>query len=153
MDPLTASITIILGRYALDKGLELGKEVGPKALDTAKEMFTAVLNRLRKTPKGQVVAEGFEEDPEAYQKPVEKEVEKEVAADAEFKAQLEALLARFEALAQAHAAAAGRTYQITQTGSGGLAEDHSVAAGAGGIAVGRDIKGDVYTHQAGSEDE
>ncbi len=144
MEPLTASIVIILGKYALDKGLELGKEVGPKALETAKEMFTAVLDRLRKTPKGEVVAEGFEEDPKAYQKPVEKEIEKEMAADAEFKAQLEALLARFEELAKEHAAATGRTDRITQAGSGGLAVDHSTAAGEGGIAVGRDVHGGVH---------
>jgi hypothetical protein len=152
MDPLTASITIILGKYALDRGGEFAKEVGPKALDTAKEMFTAVLDRLRKNPKGAVLAEGFEQDPATYEKPVEKEVEKEAEADAEFKAQLEALLAQFEEQAQAHAAAAGRTYQITQTGSGGLAVDHSTAAGAGGIAVGGKVR-DIHTHdrKEGSE--
>ena len=35
MNPLTLSIVVILGKYALDKGLELGKEVGPQALDAA----------------------------------------------------------------------------------------------------------------------
>ena len=143
MDPLTASIAIILGKYALDKGLELGKEVGPKALDTARDIFTAVLDRLRQNPKGEVVAEGFEEDPETYEKPVEKELDKEVEADAEFKAQLEALLARFEEQARAHAAAAGRAYQATVTGSGAVAQDGSAAAGAGGIAVGGKVSGSI----------
>ena len=146
MEPLTASIIVILGKYALDKGVELGKEVGPKALDTAKEMFSAVLDRLRQNPTGQVLADGFEEDPETYQKPVEKEMEKEIEADAGFKAQLEALLKQYQQAAQEHAAATGRTYQITQTGSGGQAVDHSTAAGAGGIAVGGDIRGGVHTY-------
>ena len=48
LDPLTASIVVILGKYALDKGLELGKEVGPQALDAAAKMFKLVLERIGK---------------------------------------------------------------------------------------------------------
>ena len=62
MEPLTATIIVVLGKYALDKGLELGKEVGPKALETAKEMFTTVLDRLRKDPTGKVVADQYEKN-------------------------------------------------------------------------------------------
>ena len=48
MDPLTMSVVVILGKYALDKGLELGREVGPQALQVAKEMLELVLNRIGK---------------------------------------------------------------------------------------------------------
>jgi hypothetical protein len=132
MEPLTASIVVILGKYALDKGVELGKEVGPQALDTAKEMFAAVLDRLRKDPKGEVIAGEYEKDPETYEKPVGKALDGEVQADAEFMTQLQALLARYEALAGAHAAATGGIYQAT------------VTTGAGGVAVGRDVHGGVH---------
>ncbi len=43
---------IILGKYALDKGAELAQEVGPKALDTAREMFIATLDYLLNVPNG-----------------------------------------------------------------------------------------------------
>ena len=153
MDPLTASVVVVLGKYALDKGLELGKEVGPKALDTAKEMFSTVLDRLRKNPKGEVVAEGFEEDPGTYEKPVEKELEKEIEADPDFAAQLQALLDKYEEAAKEHAAATGKVYQATLKGSGAIAQDGSVAAGAGGVAVGRDLRGGVRISKRSEGDE
>ena len=152
MEPLTASIMIILGKYALDKTGELVTEIGPKALDTAKEMFTAVLDRLRKEPKGEFLADGFEEDAEAYQKPVEKELEKEVAADPEFAAKLQALMQKYEEAAKEHAAATGRVYHATLKGDGAIAQDHSVAAGKGGIAVGGDVRGGIRTGGRDEED-
>ena len=144
MEPLTASIVVILGKYALDKGVELGKEVGPKALDTAKEMFSTVLDRLRRNPTGQVIAQGFEEAPEIYEKPVGKELEKEVEADPEFATQLQDLLDKYEEAAKEHAAATGTVYKATVKGSGAVAQDHSVVTGAGGVAVGRDVRGGVH---------
>ena len=45
MDPITTSIVMVLGKYALDKGGELAQEVGPQALEAAKEMFSLALNR------------------------------------------------------------------------------------------------------------
>jgi hypothetical protein len=141
MDPLTASIVVILGKYALDKGVELGKEVGPKALDTAKEMFQVVLDRVKKVDSR--TAEKYPANPEGYQVPMADAVEEATEADAEFKAQLQALLEKYEELAQAHAVATGRTYQATVSGSGGLAQDGSVATGEGGIAIGRDARGGI----------
>lgn len=141
MEPITASIVIILGKYALDKGVELGKEVGPKALETAKEMFQVVLERIGKK-KPETAAE-FPQDPETYEKPLAGAVEAEAQADPDFKAQLEALLARYEELAKAHAAAAGTAYQATHTGTGDVMQNVTVSAGDGGVAVGRDVHGGV----------
>ena len=143
MDPFITPIVVILGKYALDKGAELGKEIGPQALETAKEMFTTVLDRLRKGPKGEVVADGFKEDPETYEKPVEKELAKEVEADPAFAAQLQVLLEQYEQAAKDYAESTGRVYQATVSGSGAVAQDHSVAAGAGGVAIGGDVQGGV----------
>jgi len=134
MDPLTASITVILGKYALDQGATLVKEVGPQALETAKEIFTLALDRLRQKPTGQVVAGEFEEDPATYEKPVGKELDKEVQADAEFKDQLQALLDRYEQAAQEYAAAQGRTYTRVQV------RDGAVAIGEGSTALGQGAK-------------
>lgn len=146
MDPITISIVIILGKYALDKGVELGKEVGPKALETAKEMFTLVLDHLRRDPKGEVIAGEFEQDPQTYQKPVEKALAEATQADADLATKLEALLEKYEAAAMEHAATTGTRYQATLIGSGAIAQGPgAVAAGAGGVAVGGNVKGGVHT--------
>jgi hypothetical protein len=100
MDPLTTSIVVILGKYALDKGVELGREAGPQALEAAKEMFALALERLRREPKGELIAGEFEKDPQTYQKPLEKALGAELQADPDFAAQLKALLARYEQAAQ-----------------------------------------------------
>ena len=110
MEPITASILIILGKYALDKGVELGKEVGPQALETAKELALKALDKLREKPTGQVIADAFEEDPETYEKPVAKEVDKAIQEDAAFKAQMEALLVHYDQLAAQFAATKGATH-------------------------------------------
>jgi hypothetical protein len=85
VDPLTASITIILGKYALDKGAELAKEVGPTALEKAREIAVTALDRLRCNPADRVIADEFEKEPETYQKPLEKKLE-EAMKDPDFAA-------------------------------------------------------------------
>lgn len=151
MEPLTASIIAILGKYALDKGLELGKEVGPKALETAKEMFQIVLERIGKK-KPETAAE-FPKDPDAYEKPLANAVDAEVQADPDFAAQLQALLQQYEEAAKEHATSTGTEYGATAKGSGAIAQDHSVAAGAGGVAVGRDVHGGIRIGGSLKEDE
>jgi hypothetical protein len=154
VDPITISIVIILGKYALDKGVELGKEVGPTALEKAKEMFTLVLDHLRRDPKGEVIAGEFEQDPQTYQKPLEKALAAATQADPDLAAQLKALLAQYEQAAREHAAAMGTSYQAIVTGSGAIAQGPgAVAAGAGGVAVGRDVKGGVHISGPKEKDE
>jgi hypothetical protein len=145
MDPFITPIVLILGKYALDKGVELGKEVGPKALETAKEIFALALDRLQKSPEGEVIAGEFEKDPGTYQKPVEKELAETAQADPDFAAQLKDLLAKYEAAAEEHAAVTGKAYRGIVTGSGALAQDGSVAAGERGVAVGGDVRGTIVT--------
>lgn len=146
LDPITTGIIIVLGKYALDKGTELGKEMGPKALDTAKEMFTIALDRLRKTPKGKAVAEGYEEDPETYEKPLAKELDKVVIEDADFKDHLESLLKQYDKEAAAHAVAAGTTYTAILEGSGAFAQgERAIAVGERGVNVGGGVQGPIIT--------
>lgn len=146
----------ILGKYAIDKGLgngaELAQEIGTKALDKAREMFTLVLDRLRRKPDGEFVSRKFEESPGDYEKPMQTEVSKELSADAEFAAQLKALMAEYEEALREHAAQAGENYKATLKGEGAIAQGPgAVAAGAGGIAVGGDVHGDVTTGARGKD--
>ena len=144
LDPITTGIIVVLGKYALDKGAELGKEVGPQALETAKEMFAIALDKLRRNPKGEMVADEYEEDPEAYEKPLAKELDKAVAEDAEFKAQLESLLQQYDEAAAAHAAVVGTTYTAVLKGSGAIAQGSGDALGERAVKAG-DVHGPIIT--------
>ncbi|MFZ5919193.1 MAG: hypothetical protein ACOYZ7_19860 [Chloroflexota bacterium] len=147
MDPIITPIVIILGKYALDKGVELGKEIGPKALETARELFQAVLERVgQKRPE---TAAEFPQDPETYHKPLEKALEAEVQADPDFAARLTALFEQYQQAAQEHAAASGTTAQVQ-------AQDSVVAVGPGARAAGEravitegDVGGSIITGDHG----
>ena len=151
MDPLTMSVVVILGKYALDKGLELGREVGPQALQVAKEMLELVLNRVGK--KRPETAAEFPKDPETYEKPMQSALEAEVGADQDFAAELRDLLAQYEQLAAAHGGVAGTAYRATLHGDGAIAQGPgAVAAGKGGIAVGRDVQGGIHVGSGAKEE-
>jgi hypothetical protein len=152
MDPLTASVTIILGKYALDKGAELAKAVGPKALEAAKEMFTTTLGRLRRDPAGEVIADEFEKAPQVYQKPLEQKLAAALEADPAFAARLKELFSQYEQATKDHAAATGTTYEATLTGTGSIAQGEGASATTateGGTAIGS-VGGDV---NIGSKDK
>ena len=141
MDPLSTAVVVVLGKYALDKSVELGKEVGPKALDTAKEMFKLVLERVgQKKPE---MAVEFPKDPEAYQKPLEKAVAAEAVSDPYFAARLKELLVQYEAAVKEYAADSSSSYQAV-TQSGAVAQGQgNVAASGGSAAVGGDVGGNM----------
>ena len=150
-DLITASVMIVLGKYALDKGAELAKEAGPAAAEKAGELFKTVLNRLRRQPAGEVVAEEFKKDPETYEKPVAKKLETAVQADSDFAAQLQQLLDEFEEAAQQHAAATGTTY-VSLSGSGAVATGSGDALGERAVKA-RDVKGSITTGDSYRRDE
>lgn len=151
MDPLTMSIVVILGKYALDKGLELGQEVGPKALQVAKEMFELVLGRIGK--KRPETAAEFPAHPDTYEKPMQSALDAELGADREFAARLRELLAQYEQAAAEHGVAPGASYRAVLRGDGAIAQGPgAVAAGKGGIAVGRDVQGGIHVGDR-AEDE
>ncbi len=145
MDPsLLTPIVVILGKYALDKGVELGKAVGPKALEMAKEIYSLTLEHLKRTPRSEVIADEFGKDPSAYQKPMEKELSQTADADAAFGAQLADLYRQFEATAKEYAEAMNVDYKSLVSGSGAIAQGPgATAAGAGGVAVGGNVQGNI----------
>ncbi|MCP4543649.1 MAG: hypothetical protein GY832_41580 [Chloroflexi bacterium] len=154
MDPFITTIIVILGKYALDKGVELGTKVGPKALDTAKEMFQIVMERVKGVDPR--TAEKYPENPQGYQAPVKDILADIVQANAEFAAQLKTLLAQYDKEAQANAVETGTTYEALLDGSGAIAQGKgAVAAGEGGIAIGGNVGGDVIAggHKKPSEKE
>jgi len=120
MDPLTVPVVAILAGYAPDKGLELGAELGPRALEVAHEMYLLVLGRVARTRPE--TATGFPNDPETYEKPLQQALGAEIAADPGLADRLNDLLARYQQ-------AAGRGAGAAAAGAQGMA--------AGGIRAGR----------------
>jgi hypothetical protein len=144
MDQLIQSVVTMLCTYALDKGAELVKDVGPKALDTAGEMFTLVVDRLRRKPDGEFVLRKLEENAVVYQKPLEEELAEELSSDPDFADALKTLLSQYEDSAREHVVAMGTSNQAAVRSGGAVAQGKgAVAAGAGGIAVGGDVHGGV----------
>jgi hypothetical protein len=136
----------ILGKYAVDKGAALGKQVGTAALEKAKEICLAALDRLRRDPAGKVVADEYEKAPDVYAKPLEQKLSQALDADPGLADQLQQMLAQYEEAAKQHAAATGTTYQATLTGTGSIAQGDGAAAATatgGGIAIGK-VGGDLH---------
>jgi hypothetical protein len=52
MDPLIAGIMVVLGKYALDKGVELTEKYGPTVAEQAKNLALTVLDKLRQSDNG-----------------------------------------------------------------------------------------------------
>lgn len=96
MDTILPEIMMILSKYAPDKGASLADEVGLEATRLAGEIFNLALTRLRQTPKGQVLADGFEQDPQTYSRPVELELNTLIQHFPEFRTKLKHLLARYQ---------------------------------------------------------
>lgn len=143
-DPLTATVIIVLGKYALDTGAQLAKEVGPAAVEKAAEMFKTALDYLRRKPDGAFVADKFEQNPTTYEKPLEQELTAAVQADSTFAAELKALLEQYEAAKATYTG--NTTYQANLTGSGAIAQGPgSTAVGERGVLVGGNVGGPIVT--------
>jgi hypothetical protein len=128
MELVIANVVAVLGKYVIDKGAEFINEGKQAAADAARQLFDAVMDRLKADPAEAKNAERFETNPEGYKAPVNDAIVEEVKRDPAFGAQLEALLE------QLTAAAPGTIQQIV-SGSGAAAAQGSVAAGAGGAAA------------------
>ncbi len=151
IDPILTPLMIIMGKYAMDKGVELGKEVGPKALDTAKEIYSLTLAHLRQSPKTEVIVDEFEADPDTYQKPLEKKLTAALEAKPNFAAELKAMLAIYEEEAKVHQDSSDSSIlaDISGTGSVASGQGTAVTSTGSGISIGT-VKGDVNLGDRGS---
>jgi hypothetical protein len=110
-----------------DQGAALAAQHGPQALDTARKMAELAMQGV-----GQVdprTAQRFPQNPEGYMAPLADSLGEAMQGDPDLAARLEALLARYEALVEAHAAAKGVTIDART-------EDGAIAIGGGATALG-----------------
>ncbi len=120
MDPVVAAVITIIGKYAIDKGAELAKEAGPKAVEIAEKLFKKVVERFSKNPADAQNLEKFEQKPDTYQAPVADALEEQMK-DATFANEIKQLLAQYKAAAPEGAPG---TTNITQ-----IAGDNAVQIG------------------------
>ncbi len=141
MDPLTAAVVTVLGKYALDKGATLFIEAGQVAVDAAARLFHTVMERLKADPAEAKNAERFEKNPEDYKQPMADAIEEKIKADPKFAAQLKALI---EEIQRAERAAG---VSITTGQASATASEGGVAVGS--VSVGGSVSGGIQI-QGGS---
>jgi hypothetical protein len=111
MHPIVVTVVTILGKYTIDKGVELAKEIGPKAGEVAAQLFQKVVDRFSKNPADAKNLERFEKKPEDYKAPVGDALE-EYLKDPAFAAEIKQLLAQYQAAVPAGAPGAATITQI-----------------------------------------
>ena len=137
LDPLTMMVVDVLGKYVVDQGATLLKEVGQVTAQAASQLCEYVLAQLKADPADAKNAERFEKNPEGYQTPIADAISDKTKSDPDFAVQLSALLEEYK-----KAQSAGNLANIN-AGSGVVASQGGVAAGAGGVAVAGNVKGDI----------
>lgn len=133
MDPLTVSVVTILGKYAVDKGVELGKAVGPKALEIVQSMFGMVLAKIKRADPR--TADKFPENPEGYKAPMQDALQETLDADPDFAEALRMHLETYKEAAKAYAAASPTSYSANLEGDGAVAQGQGATAAGKGATV------------------
>jgi hypothetical protein len=132
MDPLTTTVMIVLGKYAIDKGAGLIQEAGKAAADVAGKLFAKVMEKLKADPGEAKNAERYEKDPKTFEAPVAAAVAEKIKADPNFAQELQQLVEQFKQAGGASLVAS----QITATASQG-------GTAVGAFQVGGNLSGNV----------
>ena len=136
-EPLITLIVGVLGKYIVDEGATLVKEVGQSAAQAASRLCEFVLERLKADPADARNAERFEENPQGYTIPVADAITEKAGSDPDFASQLSVLLEAYKKAAVANAEL------MINAASGVVATQGGIAAGAGGVAVDGDVRGGI----------
>ena len=137
IDPLIMLVVDVLGKYVIDKGATLLKEVGQSAVQAAAQLFQQVTNRLKADPAEAKNVERFEKDPKDYQAAIADALAEKMKNDPEFASQVAALLEDYQK------AIPGVDTSSIKVGSGAIAMQGGTAAGEGGVAVTGNVQGGI----------
>ena len=146
MDPLTIIVSAVAAGAAA-----ASKDVVAEAMkDAYTGLKTLIQRKYQDKEEVQDALDGVEKKPESgpRQGVLKEELETVKAGeDTELVKEAQKLLD----LLKEHGVEAGITYHLDVSGSGAGAQDHSVAAGAGGMAFGGDAQGDVMLGRPGKK--
>jgi hypothetical protein len=137
VDPISDAIVVVLGKYAIDKGAEIAPRVGRHAVETAERLFKLVMDRLSsKGGEGEVIASGFEREPDVFAKPFARVLDHEIESDPVFAAQVYKLVDGYNQAVDAHSGA--DEYKISIKGP---VSGVGFVVGSGTVSAGGDIVG------------
>lgn len=140
MDPQAIATTAVsvLSPYLAKAGEKAVEEVGKKLPETLGRVWRSITARLSGKPAAEEAAKDLAATPEDNdnQAAFRKELRKMLETDSAFATELAALL---------HSAQRESGVTVTNTGPGAVATGGSVAAGAGGIAIGGNVSGSVLS--------
>ena len=140
MDPQTIATTAVsvIAPYLTKAGEKAVEEVGKKLPETVGKLWRSMQVRWSGKPAAEEAAKDLVAAPEEpdNQAVFRKELRKLLETDSAFAVELVALLHSLQHESDA---------TIRNSGSGAVATGSSVAAGAGGIAVGGNVSGSVIT--------
>lgn len=143
MDPIVAAVVTVLGKYVIDKGTELAREVGPKAAEVAASLFVKVVERFSQDPGDRKILQRFERNPQDYRAAVADSLEDHLK-DPEFSEAIRELLTEYAA---ATPATTGDATAITQ-----IAGDDAIQFGrvsGGDITI---TKGQSQRHRPNTDE-
>ncbi len=136
---ISLAALMVLSRYARDQGVELNHQLGPTAAETAGEVFSLVLDRVKAVDPR--TARRYPDNPEGYEAPLGDVLAELVEANRDFAAQLKALLTRYETEVKEQQGIGDRA---TITSSGVVTQHNTQTAGERGV-VGSSAGGHIIT--------
>ena len=137
IDALTMIAVDVLGKFVVDNGATLIKETGQVAVHIASKLCELVFTQLKSDPADAKNVERFEENPEGYQVPLTDAITDKLGSDPKFSAQLTLLIEEYKEAVRSFAKS------NIDVSSGAVASREGIAAGAGGVAVGGNVKGEI----------
>ena len=137
INPLTMIAVDVLGKFVIDNGATLIKESGQAAAQIASKLCELVFTQLKTDPANAKNVERFEANPDGYQVPMTDAITENLGADSNFSAQLSLLIEEYKEAANLFAKT------NIEVNSGAVATQDSIAVGAGGVAVGGNVKGKI----------
>jgi hypothetical protein len=144
IDTLTMIAVDVLGKFVVDNGATLIKETGQAAAHVASKLCELVFTQLKANPADAKNVERFEENPEGYQVPLTDAITDKLGTDPKFSAQLMLLIEEYKEATRSFAKS------NIEVSSGAVASREGIAAGAGGVAVGGNVKGKIVIRNSQS---
>jgi uncharacterized membrane protein YhiD involved in acid resistance len=115
-------------------GIKLAKNAGEAALQVANQIFDAIQNHFSANETARQTLDLYKADPETFESALRTILQRELEQSEAFALRLQELVDALKEVTPADVVS-----QIIVTGSGAAATGHSVAAGKGGYAAGRDL--------------
>lgn len=137
MDPIIVGLVVVLGKYALDKAVEVAPVVGAVAIDALSRTFEFVTRALSAGGEREAtIVDEFTNDPNTYEKPFAMILQAEIERNPQFAQRVSELIAEINR--EVERRDLDSSYQI---GVKGDFKTVGSVFGSGSVSAGGDIVG------------